>query len=391
MKYLVFKKIYLISTLLIFSIFLCSGCWDRRELDSLAIVSGIASDKSNDGQNFSTAQVIEPGQLKSPQESNKEGGEAFWNVRSTGDTTFDMLRNCTHRSPNKLLVSHCQIIIFGEDLAKEGIKKNLDFLVRDFEFRDTLWLLVAEGKGSEVLDTKTRLEKIPAFNISKMVRTQNFNSHAIGVNLHDFINLAISPSTSAVIPIIKVDEIDNEKSLNISGMAVFDKNLKLISKLNNEESRGLLWVIGKIQTGIIVVNSYQSNSTASLEILKTSSRITPEIKGNKIQIIVNIKAQSNLGDIQSTENLFNPEIWNLLNRHQSEAIQHEVSLALNKARHLNADIFGFGEAIHKKYPREWKQIEPHWQEVFPTIDVKVQVETKLGRPSMTKDTIKKLK
>ncbi|MDD4171092.1 MAG: Ger(x)C family spore germination protein [Syntrophomonas sp.] len=388
MKYLVFKKINFISALLIFSIFFCGGCWDRHELDSLAIVSGIALDKNNDGQISSTAQLIDPGQLKSSQEGNKGEGQAFWNVRGTGNTTFDMLRNCTHKSPGKLLVSHCQVVIFGEDLAKEGIKENLDILVRDFEFRDTLWLLVAEGKGSEVLETKTRLEKIPAFNISKMVRTQDFNSHAIGVNLHDFINLAISPATSAVVPIIRVDETNNEKFLNISGMAVFDRNLKLISKLNKEESRGLLWVIGKIKTGIIVVNSPQSNGTASLEILKASSKITPEIKENEVEIIVNIKAQSNLGDIQSIDNLLYPEIWNTLNRHQSAAIEHEVGLALDKARHLNADIFGFGEAIYKKYPREWKQIEPYWQEVFPTIDVKVQVETKLSMPSMAKDTIK---
>jgi spore germination protein KC len=52
--------------------------------------------------------------------------------------------------------------------------------------------------------------------------------------------------------------------------------------------------------------------------------------------------------------------------------------ALKKAQELNTDIFGFGEVIHQKYPKEWKELEKRWDEVFPEIEVKVIVKSKLN-------------
>lgn len=53
--------------------------------------------------------------------------------------------------------------------------------------------------------------------------------------------------------------------------------------------------------------------------------------------------------------------------------------ALKKAKELNSDIFGFGEAVHENYPNEWKHIENNWDEIFKKLDVEVMVDSNLQR------------
>jgi spore germination protein KC len=36
------------------------------------------------------------------------------------------------------------------------------------------------------------------------------------------------------------------------------------------------------------------------------------------------------------------------------------------------DIFGFGEAVHRKYPTDWKTLKRNWNEKFAEADVIVK-------------------
>ena len=57
--------------------------------------------------------------------------------------------------------------------------------------------------------------------------------------------------------------------------------------------------------------------------------------------------------------------------------------ALNKAQELNADVFGFGEALHRKYPKQWKELEKDWDEIFPELEVEIVVETQVSRSGIS--------
>ena len=44
---------------------------------------------------------------------------------------------------------------------------------------------------------------------------------------------------------------------------------------------------------------------------------------------------------------------------------------------MDADIFGFGESIQKKYPKEWANMENNWDEIFPQTEIEIHVDAKL--------------
>jgi len=361
-----------------------TGCWNRRELNSLAILSGLAIDKAEDPSKIQiTAQILKPGEIKAPSGGGGGGGaKAYLNLTSTGDTFFEAIRGFTHEINRKVYLPHNQIIIFSQEAAKEGVRKHLDFIIRDHEPRLMVWILVSKGKAGEVLETKAELEKVPAIRISQLIEAQGATSETTVVKLHEFLPRLMSKTTAPVASLVEVSGEGQEKTARLEGTAVFKQD-KLAGFLNKEETRGLLWVLGQVKSGIIAVESPGGNGKASLEIIRASSKITPEIKDNELYITVEINEEGNLGDQMGTEDLTTPAAWTSLEKRQAAAIRKEIMAAIKKAQELNTDIFGFGDAVHRKYPKVWKDIEKQWDEFFPDLEVKLIINAKLRRTGIT--------
>ncbi len=90
-------RLILIILVCLFCILGTTGCWDRRELNDLAIVMGIGLDKpQQSSENIQvTAEIARPGEIKSvkKEEGGGSGGgsQGYYNVKNTGDTLLDAL------------------------------------------------------------------------------------------------------------------------------------------------------------------------------------------------------------------------------------------------------------------------------------------------------------
>ncbi|TGE34604.1 Ger(x)C family spore germination protein [Desulfosporosinus sp. Sb-LF] len=376
-----YKIIVTIITLLAIALG-TTGCWNRRELPTLAIVLGVGVDRIEDtGKLKLTAQIVKTATLKtSSTEDSSSGssGDAFWNATNTGDSMFETVRDFTHKTNRKLYWPHNQVIIFGHSLAEKGVQQYIDFFIRDQEPRLGVWVLVADDKASDVLDVKPKLEKIPAVNLADLMEDQSASSQTSVIKLYEFITRLMSQTTAPIAPIVEVQGKGNDKELIVTGTAVFKRD-QLIGKLDKEETRGLLWVIDKVKSGIIDVNCPDSDAKVNLEIIRTKGKFTSEIIDNKPYIKVDIKEEGNIASQSCSDSLVSPATVAALEAEQANAIKEEIKAALSKAQKLNADIFGFGDAIHQRHPSEWKEMKTNWNELFPDLEVEINVEAKLRR------------
>jgi len=356
-----------------------SGCWNSRELDTLAIVMGYAIDKAQeDGLIELTAQVAvldTSGSSDSSSSGASSGGEAFWNITRTGSSIFAIQRNYTHESSRKLYSPHNQVIIFSSDIAKDGIRDYLDFYLRNHENRMNVWILVAKGKASDVLNVKPKFGKIPAINLSELINEQKATSETVQIRLKDFLERLISDTTAPIAPLVEVIGEGNNKAVEVYGTAVFKQD-KLIGELNNIETRGLLWVLGEAKSGVITVDA--PGGSADLEIVTVESQVSVEITDDgsivahvKVTESGNIGSQKGSGDLSKTDNV------KILEQNMNQAIIDEISSAISKAKELDADVFGFGDMVYKKYPQQWKTMKENWDELFKNIKVEIEVDAKL--------------
>ncbi len=389
------KRINILIAKLVLSflmLFMLSGCLGGREINDLEIVIGMGVDKDeNTGKILLTAQVVKEAEMGGVSESGSggAGNKAFWNVIGSGNSIFDAVRQMTHKTGNRLFVSHNQAIIFGNDIASEGLRKYIDFFLRAHEMRPTTLILIAEGRASDIMDAKPETEKLPAINIAKLVKSYGFTSHFYKVNMKDFASCLMNGTKAPIAPLVGISKGKDSKDIYVSGTAVF-KNDKMVGKLNESETRGLLWVLGKVKSGVILVSSPNKQGNAVLEILRAKSKVIPEIKDGKIVMNIKIKEEASLSEQTTMENLASIQAFEELQKAQEKIIRQEITAAFEKSRELNADIFGFGELLHKKYNSKWKSLKDKWDEIYPSIELNIEIETKiqktdlLNKPALTK-------
>lgn len=367
------------------------GCWNARELDQLGIVMGVGLDVpagAPDQVEF-TAQIVKPGEIGTTKNGGGGGSgeKAYWNITTVSETVFSAVRELTAQSSRKLFFPHTDALIIGRSAAETGIGKYLDFFQRDHEVRSKIPIVVSETTAKDILDVKPELEKIPAANIQELIdQCYHATSQIPPVNLTEFVDRYMSATTAAVAPMVKIVQDGDEKTVEVSGTAVFKLD-KMVGTLDKTEGRGLLWVLGKVKSGVIVVQDSQGGAV-SAEIIRAKVEVEPILENGKLRITVKVVEEGNIGEADGTANVAELSEVAYLEDRIAEAIRSEISAALLRARALDADIFGFGDAVKQKYPKQWKEMEDNWDELFETLEVELEVEAnlrltgKISKPSV---------
>ncbi len=383
-----FKKTIKIALILI-SIVFVSGCWNSRELNTLSIVLGIGIDQSQEaGKIDLTVQTAKTSSSKSkkdsmPSASSSGDNEAYQNLKLTCDTVFNGFREFTHQNSRKLFIPQNQVIIFGEDLAKEGIEPYVDFLSRDHETRMDVYVLVAENTADEILNIEPSLEKMPAVELKRLIEAQSATSHSIGIELIELVEKIESDTTAALATLVSKSENEGTEKMYVSGMAVFKKD-KMVGTLSDVETRGYLWVSNKIKSGILEIKI--DEGTACLEIKKSKCKMKIEMTDDKkLKIELTVSEEGTIGELSGFKDLELIDIIEILKKEGAKVIEDEIYASIDKAKILNADYFGFGDMFNKKYSKKFETFKDDWDEEFRNIEVSVKVETKITGSGMILD------
>lgn len=360
-----------------------TGCWNRRELNTLAIVMGLGIDKSSMPNEIQlTAQIVNSGNIPTPAKGGSSSEKAFFNVESTGTDVFSILRDDTHKVSRKLYIPQNQLIVVGDELAEDGMRNYFDLFFRDHEARLNVNILIAKGRAEDVLNVQPEFSKVPAMHISQLITMQQANSQTASLTVFDLLKAWNSSSSSVVAPMVQV-QADSEvvDVVSISGGAVI-KGDKMVGTLNKQETRGMLWVKGKVQGGLVQIPV--NKGQAVLEIVSASSKMKPVLsEDGKIKMQVKIKVVSTLGSQSGPENLADAKNFPVLRQKMQDEVRHEITLSLKKAQKLSADYFDFGNEIYRYHPKEWKTMEKDWDKIFKTLPVEVEVEADVVRAGRT--------
>ncbi|HHV62287.1 MAG TPA: Ger(x)C family spore germination protein [Firmicutes bacterium] len=377
-----------------------TGCWNRREIETLGFVMAVGIDQAREGGKIQlTVHVAKPFAVGGGADGKGTMEEKpFWVVSSTGYTVFEAVRNFLSQSPRRLFWGHNRFILIGEEFARKGVQDVLDTFVRDGEPRQRAWVVVAKGaRASDLLQAEFELERMPSQAAMGIIQGSRTGLSTIGKSmLIDFIQKlegeGIDPiaTRAEIVPRPqKFDirgELKREKigaSARITGAAVF-KDDKLVGWLNKPETRGFNWVMGKVRSGIIVIKKPgEEDRFIGLEILRAKGGFKPEIKDGRVSVTVRVEAEANVGDIQGfLDPLKSPGVWASMERRMATVIRNEVMAAVAKAQELDSDIFGFGAELNRRNPKKWAELKDRWDEEFPHVDVQVEVKAKLRRSGL---------
>ncbi len=151
--------------LLLAAIVLLQGCWDKRELTDLLLITAIGIDKGKDTDYELSYQIVNPINVTGGLQGGQGGDRPPVSSYSvTGNNLTEMSRHASAKVSREIYYSHTNLVVVDEKLAKgEGLIKILNVLDRDTDFRSTATIIISRGqKAKTFIRTLTPIDKIPS-------------------------------------------------------------------------------------------------------------------------------------------------------------------------------------------------------------------------------------
>ncbi|KGR87327.1 spore gernimation protein [Lysinibacillus boronitolerans JCM 21713 = 10a = NBRC 103108] len=371
--------------LLLLVLLLLGGCWNKRELNELAIVTAVGVDKSDELFEISV-QIVNPSQVASKKASSNQ--VPVYTYHAKGKSLFEAIRKLTSLTPRKPYYAHAQIIIIGEEMAKEGMNSVLDLFQRDPEGRSDFNIIVShDSTAQEILSVLTPLEDVPASKMFKSLRVSEAVWGATeSVILDDLIQSLGSIDHSAVLPSIhihgdagagdfssNIEKIDSPAQLKYGGLAIF-KNYKLIGYLSEQESRDYSFLNNHIKSTFEII-ACPEQGKISTEIINSSTKVTGHFQNDLPSISIKLDIEQNVAEISCPLDLTKSKTIDALNKVTSKQIKERLERTLQTIQQTyQVDLLKFSEVLHREDYQAWNRIKKNWLTLYPELAVQIEVD-----------------
>ena len=246
-----YRKTAGLFILVIFAVLLTS-CWDKTEMDELALVSMVGVDSDPDsGKKTVYYQIINPLTGSSAKGMPGEQEAPVYTFEISGSSWGEIHTMIYKMLPRRLFVAHTKLLLVSEQAARDGIRDLVNFIEMQPYGRSSVPMLIADGSISSIMNTVTPLEPVPSNSIDNRVDLLLRNSLLVGkpIKVNDVIEW-MEKSEMIVLPMIAEvsrsaslgsqpsDDINaNLNNFIIRGGAVF-RNYRMVGTLSDSE---LVW------------------------------------------------------------------------------------------------------------------------------------------------------
>ncbi|WP_212962829.1 Ger(x)C family spore germination protein [Siminovitchia fordii] len=371
-------------------IFFLAGCWDRIEINDLAIVTATGIDKSEDGQVVLSLEIFIPKNMTGGEGGNGLGGGEQQTTMVTyhkGRNIAEALSKLQAEMPRKIYWGSCKIFIFGDAVAKDGIQEHVDFLLRHPQPRERAFILVSRGKAKKILDTKATLERFSSETLREIANKK----HGMSVTLQELDTMLTSKDQNVVLPYLKIlkEKSDGKKTQYtvLEGTVLFKKD-RMIGTISESTTRGLLWITDKLKEYTVTFEIEEGNGHISIFPVKTEVNLTPRIQNGEWKMIVDVHTEGTIVQNGTTLDLDDRKSERKINKVYRDKVEERIRKAIEAAQEHGLDVVGYGREFHQKYPQQWKKVEGRWEEVFPEVKTEFHIHANIRRQGYINEPIK---
>ncbi|WP_310831501.1 Ger(x)C family spore germination protein [Paenibacillus pedocola] len=369
-----------------------SGCWSSKEIEDLALYTGLALDTgkltkaeqeleaqditySKRNKVTATVQIVP---VKHAGMEKQQGGPQptpYLNISGTGDSVLEVFRQYSLRNERPIVGHHLKVIVVSTELLKrQSMEQLMDFVLRDNDIRPSTMVFISQGRAEETLVSK-RTDEIPSFHLRDMIHGQKRTSKVMKPVILSELDALMHAKRSYALQNLVTAGGETE----FSGAAVVKGDTgHWIGTLSQEDTECLTWLTNNGKAGTIKAYD-QDDEPMTYEMKDMKSKIKARIDGDDISFDVSIETEGRLietwsssSDADSTEytekvgRMFEVKLEKMMER-MMEKLQKEYK----------ADVAGFGEALSIQYPRVWKKVQDQWDDTFSRSVVRFKYDLKI--------------
>lgn len=285
---------------------------------------------------------------------------------------------------NEPFVAHTSNIVVGEEVAKSGMTSILDYTARSTNMRLKTGLFVVRGGTAQELITETAGENSSASDMLEFLeRNIEFVSEGAVFNVRDVIE-ALARDGCALVMAVELGESNEitegsaEKVIIPAGFAVI-KGAELIGYVPTEISLGVCILTGNMKGADIVVDD-EEGLNISLRLTASNCKARSVVKDKKVEkLVIDINIET---AITECERLIDPGavgVREALADKVEQYVYDQVCRVLDLSQEMGVDFTAIGRKAALIRFDAPLQAEKEWREIFPDIELEVNVSADIHR------------
>ncbi|WP_371068640.1 Ger(x)C family spore germination protein [Sediminibacillus sp. JSM 1682029] len=364
---------------------LLTACWDRKEISDVNFIMGMGIDLIEDDTYRVTFQWAYPPQFSTEGAASSQEENTVFSIEA--DTIPLAMAKLTEISPRVPIFSHMELIALGEELLSKNAEDVINVIDREFEIRRTVNLVMVKGTAESMLRAETPFEKVEATGIKEIIQLSNRSSTFEKVNLNVFFNHETDPHSLSYIPIAELvsdtalHTTDSSESswIKVERIA-FLENYRLKRELSAREARAWLFVRGEVRDGTITQINTGNGKLVGRSIAQSTSK---KLDKQKDQPSLTISVEEKVSIIDKPLAMSIVKMEEVL----ANSVKEQIEETIAKMQEENLDIFFIRSFIRHKDRKLWSEIKDEWEEVYPRLDFKVQVNIDIQHENALRNQI----
>ncbi len=350
----------------------------KKDIRNRLVIQGIGIDVQKDGKYSVTVQAIDTNaQAASSSDSASQPPLKAYQVK--GDTIYTALKSVTETEGKIPLYSQNRIIILGKSITEENMADVIDFFVRDVENSSSVYIAAAEKNAGEILQAKNGEELISARSIETGISSYEYDARIFNMQLYDLINRYNSSTKDFAIPLLSLKEKDDEKSVEISGTALFNST-KYREKISKDQTVFLNILYDRVNNTALAYD-YEDNKKVSLNIISSKTERKVTLQNGKPVFKIKVKMQADISEISGgvSSGMKTRDIEKIKTAGE-EYIEKETKKLLNSLyNEYNSDSVGLARLIYICEQDFFKQNEKNLDSILQNSVYEVEVQLKVRR------------
>ncbi len=392
------KSLKIIVSIII--LLLLSGCFNYKEINDYAIVSGISIDKDDDDPSKLNVGI----QIMNAKKDEETDTSLITFYKAKGNTIYQALEKIMLDSPKELYLGHNEVLVIGEDILKEKDPLDyLDYFMRDSQIeKDALVMVATKTKAYNILKVITPLETIPSTNLKSTLNiADKFSGTLTIVTIDKFLSDLTSKGAQPIIPMVKItgnvkqgEKMDNitesnpKAKLKFDSLAYFENN-KLKGYLSNDESTGYNF-LAKTQKETYINVKCDDKNYATIKVKGAKIKEDLSFKDKKPLALINIKVTADLLEYNCSADFINDEKkLKELEKKSANKIKNLVTKTTNKLyKENNSDVLMYGEKFYGKKYKQMKKLGYDQKDIAKTIQFEFKTSVKIESTELSIKSMK---
>ncbi len=350
----------------------------KKDIRNRLVIQGIGIDVEDDKKYSVTIQAIDTN-AQAATSSDSASQPPLKTYKTKGDTIYTALKSVTETEGKIPLYSQNRIIILGKSITEENMSDVIDFFVRDVENSSSVYIAAAEKTAGEILEAKNGQEYISARSIETGISSYEYDARIFELQLFELINRYNSGTKDFAIPLLSLKEEKGEKSVEISGTALFNST-KYREKISKDETVYLNILYDKLKNTAFAYD-IDDNKKVSLNVVDSKTTRTVKIKNGQPVFKIKVKMEADISEISGgvSSAMKSKDIEKIALMGEKYIEKETKNLIYSLYEKYNSDSTGLGRLIYICYKDFYKKNEKNLDSVLQNSIYEVEVDLKIRR------------